>query len=127
MVILDKVSNGYRDFLLPLACEDEVLRSAITVVAAHHLALHQPYFQPIAEAGRSKLISRLRRDSLQATPEHVFNLSTWATLIVLLVGETVTGSSDYSLLLQNLVRVAQNIHATEQSATSQFLIQQTHM
>ena len=37
MVVLDTIPNGYRDIILPMALEDEVLRRAIGVVAAQHL------------------------------------------------------------------------------------------
>ncbi|KAF7588882.1 hypothetical protein BBP40_005067 [Aspergillus hancockii] len=127
MVIFDDVSNGYRDILLPLACEDEVLRHAIRVVAAQHLALRQQRFQPLAETGRAALISHLRRDSFQATAENIFSLSSWATLIVLLVGETITGSKEYSHLLQGLLSLAHNLCPRASIPVNQFLLQQTHM
>lgn len=127
MVVLDNVSNGYRDVFLPLACEDELLRTAIGVVASQHLALYNPSFQSAADQGRAVIISRLRRDSLEASPDRVFNLSTWATLIVLLVGETITGSSEYSHLLQTLMCLIQNVGQIAPSAARDFLTQQSHM
>ncbi|KAB8238979.1 uncharacterized protein BDW43DRAFT_260399 [Aspergillus alliaceus] len=127
MVIFDHIANGYRDILLPLACEDEVLRGAIRVVAAQHLALREERFRPVAEVGRAAIISRLRRDSLQASPDRIFNLSTWATLIVLLVGETITGSSEYIHLLRTLLSVAPSLSHMTPTPAYQFLVQQTHM
>ncbi|KAE8371989.1 hypothetical protein BDV26DRAFT_111831 [Aspergillus bertholletiae] len=126
MVIFDNVSNGYRDIFLPLACEDEVLRGAIRVVAAQHLALRHPGFQDIAEIGRTAIISRLRHDSLQATSDSNFNLRTWATLIVLLVGETITGSPEYSHLLRTL-SLMPSLCQMEATPAYHFLVQQTHM
>lgn len=126
MVVLDSICNGYRDVLLPLACEDELLQRAITAVAAQHLALLQPdKFQSLAEFGRATVISQLRRNS--SSPDRVFNVSTWATLVVLLVGETITGSSDYSHLLHILDCLARNINQITPSAATRFLTQQTHM
>lgn len=130
MVVLDNISNGYRDLILPMACEDEVLRRAIGVVAAHHLGQKRPDLQNVAETGRSAVISRLRRDALQAPPERVFNMYTWATLIVLLVGETVTGSGEYGYLLQMLLclsRSRSNQPKDGASSVENFLVQQTHM
>lgn len=126
MVVLD-ISNGYREVLLPLACEDQLLQRAVGVVAAQHMALHQPSYQQVADRGRAAIISRLRKESLASSPERVFNLSTWATLIVLLVGETITGSSEYSYLLQSLLCLAQSIDQVRPSSARQFLTQQTHM
>ncbi|KAG2420475.1 hypothetical protein HFD88_000087 [Aspergillus terreus] len=127
MVILDNVSNGYRELLLPMACHDEVLQHAIAAVASQHIAGRYPAMRPAAESERAAVISRLRRDSLQPSPDRVFNASTWATLIVLLVGETITGSSEYSYLLHTLMCLAQNISQVEHTAANSFLMQQTHM
>ncbi|KAJ5375253.1 hypothetical protein N7517_007259 [Penicillium concentricum] len=125
MVVLDQVSNGYRDILLPLACEDELVQCAVGVVAAQHLALNNPFYQSIADRGRAALISRLCRDS--TSPDRVFNTSTWATLIVLLVGETITGSSEYGHLLRTLMCLVQNADQIAPSSACRFLSQQTHM
>jgi hypothetical protein len=125
MVVLDHVSNGYRDVLLPLACEDELVQRAINVVAMQHLALHCSSYQLVADRGRAALISRLCRDS--ASPDRVFNISTWATLIILLVGETITGSSEYGHLLQTLMCLVQNVGRIAPSRAHNFLTQQTHM
>ncbi|EAU29296.1 predicted protein [Aspergillus terreus NIH2624] len=115
MVILDNVSNGYRELLLPMACHDEVLQHAIAAVASQHIAGRYPAMQPAAESERAAVISRLRRDSLQPSPDRVFNASTWATLIVLLVGETITGSSEYKfkLLGRPMLGETQGIHALQ--------------
>ena len=125
MVVLDHISNGYRDIILPLACEDELVRRAVGIVAEQHLALQHPSYQSVADQGRTSLISRLCRESL--SPGHVFNISTWATLIVLLVGETVTGSSEYGHLLRTLPCLVRNIGQIAPSLAHNFLVQQTHM
>ncbi|KAJ5753278.1 hypothetical protein N7520_010195 [Penicillium odoratum] len=101
LVVLDQVSHGYRDVLLPLACEDGLVQRAVSVVATQHLALYSPFYQSIADRGRAVLISRLGQDS--TSPDRVFTTSTWATRIILLVGETITGSSEYGHLLQTLM------------------------
>ncbi|KAJ5721947.1 uncharacterized protein N7483_009881 [Penicillium malachiteum] len=126
MVVLD-ISNGYRDVLLPLACQDPLVQRAVGIVAAQHLTLSQPYFGKFAEEGRAALISRLRRDSFQGSPGQVFNMSTWATLITLLVGETITGSSEYFYLLQTLMYLVQSIDQTQLSTAHNFLTKQSHM
>lgn len=126
MVVLDHVANGYRDIILPLACEHDLLRNAVSVVAAQHLALSCPSYQEVADDGRATLISQLRREAFQASPDHVFDQGTWATIIVLLVGETITGSSEYGHLLQTLLCLFQNVGHMD-SSTKTFLTQQTHM
>ncbi|KAJ5727715.1 hypothetical protein N7493_005535 [Penicillium malachiteum] len=126
MVVLD-ISNGYRDVLLPLACQDPLVQRAVGIVAAQHLTLSQPNFRRFAEEGRAALISRLRRDSFQGFPGQVFNMPTWATLITLLVGETITGSSEYVYLLQTLMYLVQSIDQTQASKEHNFLTKQSHM
>jgi hypothetical protein len=126
MVILDKVSNGYREFILPMALQDEVLCRAVAVVAAQHLSQGQPALELAAEKGRTVVISRLRRDA--SLESQVFNEFTWATLIVLLVGETVTGNADYSFLVQMLLCLSSNnVIRTKESPLTRFLRAQTHM
>ncbi|KAL4890264.1 fungal-specific transcription factor domain-containing protein [Aspergillus ambiguus] len=127
MVILDKISNGYRELLLPMACEDRVLERAISAVASQHIAGRCPTMRVEAESERAAVISCLRQDSLQSSADRVFNVSTWATLIVLLVGETITGSSEYRYLLHTLTCLAENISQVEYTAANSFLTQQTHM
>ncbi|PYI19544.1 hypothetical protein BO99DRAFT_422278 [Aspergillus violaceofuscus CBS 115571] len=126
MVLLD-ISNGYRDFILPMACQDEVLQRAVTVVAAQHVGLRQPALQAAAEADRSVIISRLLRASNVASPDQVFSPVTWATLLVLLVGETVTGSPEYKFLLHTLFTMAKNVKSLGHPQLHEFLLQQTDM
>ena len=70
MVLLDHISNGYRNILLPLACEDELVQRAVAVVAAQHLALHSPSYQSFADQGRATLISRLPRLNVSGSRVH---------------------------------------------------------
>jgi hypothetical protein len=128
MVVLDTASNGYRELFLPMALEDEVLCRAVGVVAAQHLSRERPEMQEAAEAGRAAIISRLRKDSMSATVDKVFNKFTWATLIVLLVGETVTGSADYGFLVQMLLCLSANSMGDDQKpSVTRFLRTQTNM
>ncbi|OJJ67621.1 hypothetical protein ASPBRDRAFT_58720 [Aspergillus brasiliensis CBS 101740] len=126
MVVLD-ISNGYRDIILPMAFEDSLLQQAVAVVAAQHLGSRHPSCRAATESSRSAIISRLRRASQLGLPDLVFNSSTWATLIVLLVGETVTGSSEYSHLLRTLLTLAQNMKSVGNTELKDFLTKQTDM
>ncbi|PYH48081.1 Zn(II)2Cys6 transcription factor [Aspergillus saccharolyticus JOP 1030-1] len=126
MVLLD-ISNGYRDFILPMACQDEVLQRAVAVVAAQHIGLRQPALQAAAEADRSAIITRLLRASNVGSPDQVFNPVTWATLLVLLVGETVTGSPESYFLLQTLFTLAKNVRSSGHPELHEFLVRQTDM
>jgi hypothetical protein len=128
MVVLDTSSNGYRQLVLPMALENDILRRAVGVVATQHLSRMRPELQSVAEAGRSAIISRLRRDALSATPDMIFDKFTWATLIVLLVGETVTGSTDYKFLVQMLLCLSANSRTEDLNESAiRFLQTQTNM
>ena len=130
MVVLDTraVPNGYREMILPMALEDDVLRRAVGVVAAQRLSRERPELKDAAEAGRTAIISRLRRESLCSPAEQVFSKYTWATLIVLLVGETVTGNAEFSFMVQMLLCISMNSRASsEDSDVTRFLQAQTNM
>lgn len=102
MVVLNSESNGYRDLILPLACQDAVLGRAVSVAATFHLAQKNPALRQTAEAGHHAIIEKLRRDSLLLKPGEVFNHFALATVLVLLVGETITGADNYGYLLEML-------------------------
>jgi len=98
----DVDNNGYRDLMLPLAHEDPLVQRAVMVVSALHLSTQQKELRRQAEMGRATILARLRQDVVEGSVENVLNVSTWATLLILLVGETVTGSSDFVHLFSML-------------------------
>ncbi|ETS76650.1 hypothetical protein PFICI_12037 [Pestalotiopsis fici W106-1] len=126
MVVIDGLKNGYREFILPLACQDNLLQRAVGVVAAQHLSQSQPQLKSAAEKGQKAIIDRLQRDALSGTS--VFTTTTWIALIVLLVGETINPSSSFAPLLRMLLLTAQNCNEdTIPRELHDFLTQQTHM
>lgn len=102
MVVFDSDSNGYRSVILSLAYQDDMVRQAVLVVSGFHLSRKSPHFRLDAEIEQQALLSRLYRNSQQHKPEQVLNMSSWATILVLLVGETITGSNNYIYLLDLL-------------------------
>lgn len=129
MVVSDHGPNGYRDILLPLAVHDDLVQRAVSVVAAFHLSARQPDLLPAAESGRCAIINKLRNDAFDDQNDRVFNISTWATILLLLVGETVTGSQGFVHLYPMLTSLLNNnkLLMAKQSTMSQFLLQQTRM
>lgn len=101
-VTYDAYSNGYRDLILPLAHQDALVQRAVMVVSALHLGNQQTTLRHHAEIGRAAILARLRQDVAKGRLEDVLNVSTWATLLILLVGETVTGTSDFVQLFNML-------------------------
>lgn len=94
-VTYDTGSNGYRDLILPLAHQDTLVQRAVMVVSGLHLGSQQTTLRHHAERGRAAILARLRQNVARGNLEDVLNVSTWATLLILLVGETVTGTSDF--------------------------------
>lgn len=129
MVVFDFHGNGYRDILLPLACEDELVGQAISVIAAFHLSQRAPQMRMAAEVGQHAILSKLFHDSLQLEPRRLFSLSTWATILVLLVGETITGANNYVHLLEILSNLAQSSDSVQSLSptTRGFIKEQTRM
>lgn len=129
MVVFDFSGNGYRNILLPLACEDELVGQAISVIAAFHLSQQAPHMRMAAEVGQQAILSKLFRDSLQLEPKRLFSLSTWATILVLLVGDTITGANNYVHLLEilsNLANMSDSVDALS-TTTREFIREQTRM
>lgn len=85
MLMYDDGANGYRHQILPLAHSDPVVERAVCVAAAFHLSSTMPELRLPAENGRAAIIHKLSAMS--------FDLSdaTWATILVLIVAELVTG------------------------------------
>ena len=128
MVLVENIPNGYHDLILPMATEDDVLRRAVGVVAAQHLSRRRPEMRVIAKTGRAAIISRLRHQSRCNSADQVFNRYTWATLVVLLLGELVKGNVDYRFLIGILRNVSANINVQDRpSEIARFLLAQTNM
>jgi hypothetical protein len=129
MVVFDDRFNGYRNFLLPLAYQDDLVQRAVSVVAAFHLSAKRPDLLPLAESGRSEIIKRLRTDAFAGESNKVFSMSTWATIILLLVGETVTGSEDFIPLYHMLTNLLSHdrFSGAGPSPERGFLLQQSRM
>lgn len=129
MVVFDFAGNGYRDIILPLAMQDDVLSRAVSVVAAFHLAQKAPHLRQAALAGHSAIVGKLRRDSLELRPDQLFTPYTWATIMVLLVGETITAADNYIYLLEMLTCLRQSPEAISAlpPALRGFFVQQVKM
>lgn len=129
MVVIDSPGNGYRKILLPLAWESDMLQEAVAVVAAFHLSDKHPEMRMEAEARQHRILTQLRQLSSALEPNNLFNMSTWATILVLLVGDTITGSSNYIYLLQLLSQLARSCSSdkTLSGDTKAFIAEQTKM
>ncbi|KAL6245739.1 hypothetical protein RBB50_006892 [Rhinocladiella similis] len=101
MVIVDTERNGYRAVIIPLAVTDALVQTAVSSTAASHLGQRDPKLRNEADSERIKVIQMLKSAaSFRECSQEVFSVSTWATLLVLLVGEMITGRDDYRYLVR---------------------------
>ena len=129
MVVLDGKFNGYRDLILPMAYEDDLVKAAVSVVSMYHLAAQRPELQHRADAGLQSIIRNLRhRADPSSSNANLLDLSAWTTIIVLLTGETVTGGNNLPILFRLLQHLAAaNTRDGQDSAMHAFLKEQTRM
>lgn len=126
MVVLDGKFNGYRDLILPLACEDKLVKRAVSVVSMYHMAPEKPEMQFQADVGLQLIIRQLLQRTTQL--ENALDLSAWTTIVVLLVGETITGGSNLPFLFKILLHLsAANSISGQESVMHSFLREQTRM
>ncbi|CAM1507610.1 Fc.00g072510.m01.CDS01 [Cosmosporella sp. VM-42] len=124
MILFDGHSNGYRHHILPYAVSNNMVQRAVCVAAAFHLIPHRPELRAPAEQGRAAIIQKLREEGLASTT--VFDEATWATILLLIVGDLVTGDEQVMILyhmLDALIRARE--HYPLQSPLSEFLKSQS--
>jgi hypothetical protein len=124
MILIDGSSNGYRHHILPVAYSDPTIRGAVCVASAFHLSVRDPSLRISAEGGRAAIIQALRKKG----DGEMLGLETWATIVLLFVGELITASDDilrmYSML-KSFVSARGGVR--EESALGVFLDQQTRL
>ncbi|OTA53463.1 hypothetical protein K449DRAFT_390307 [Hypoxylon sp. EC38] len=98
-VVFDDEVNGYRHHVLPMAHSDPLVQRAVCVASAFHLSAKHPRLRGPAEIIRADLIRRLSEASL-VNPD--LSETTWATLILLIVADMVTGHEDVLALIELL-------------------------
>lgn len=97
MLMYDDEANGYRRQILPLAHCDPTIERAVCVAAAFHLSQRMPELRLPAENGRAAIISKLSQTSGDLSDK------TWATIILLIVAELITGHEHVIELYKMLV------------------------
>lgn len=98
MLMYDDEANGYRHQILPLAHGDPVVERAVCISAAFHLARSMPELRLPAETGRAAVISKLSQTAATDLSD-----STWATILLLIVADLVTGHEQVMTLCKMLV------------------------
>ncbi|RMZ75986.1 hypothetical protein DV738_g5174, partial [Chaetothyriales sp. CBS 135597] len=127
MLIIDGQHNGYRNLILPLALNDQLVQQAVSSIAGLHMWRNRPDVCYQADASRAQVIHKLKEASMVPQANKVFTLSTWMTLLVLLLGELALGGDHYIYLLRMMRSMrAHGIHDTSPEIM-QFLHRQTDM
>jgi hypothetical protein len=127
MVILDGKNNGYRNLILPFAVQDELVRQAVSSIVCFQLARTCPDMHRAAEVSRAQVIKRLKQSSIASAADQVFNISSWMTVLVLLIGELARGGDHYSYLLRMMRSIKRHGVVDPNPELVRFLTLQTDM
>lgn len=126
MVVVDSSFNGYRNLILPLACENDLVKGAVSVASLHHLAPLMPELQQQADRGFQRILGQLRQRT--SSRSDLMDIPAWTTLIVLLTAETITGGNNLPYLFRILQHLATaNAGDERKSVMHTFLSEQTRM
>jgi hypothetical protein len=126
MVVVDSDGNGYRHLLLPLAHTDELVRNAIRVTALDFLASNDDTLRHRSERATQGILSELRARA--SSEQDLIDVSAWATVILLLTAEIITGGSSFPRLFTMLQHLrAANMANNNSSDLHGFLTAQTEM
>jgi hypothetical protein len=103
VIVLDD-DNGFRTQVLPFAVQDPIVRRAICVTAAFHLAKKVPSLRADTKVGRL-IIIRMLQDIAIADRDHedIFVKTPWACLIMLIIGDLTMESAGIMALRRTLV------------------------
>lgn len=127
MVIIDGHNNGYRNLILPLAVQNKLVQQAVLSVTGFHLWRNNPGMRSTAEISRARVIQQLKTASM-ADSSAVFSVSTWITVLVLLVGELILGGEHYCYLLRMMGSLMANgVHDYGSLEMMFFLHRQTEL
>lgn len=125
MILYDDEANGYRYQILPLAHQDHVVKRAVCVVAAFHLSSRIPTLRVPAEGGRDAIIRKLRESACQhSRPDEL----SWAVVLLLVVGDLITGH-EHVLVLYKILSSFNDTHGALESTSElvKFLYYQSRL
>lgn len=127
MVILDGQHNGYRNFILPLAARNSMVQKAVSSVSGFHLWRNNPELRATADISRAEVIQQMKMTSVASNAEQVLSASTWATLLVLLIGELILGGDHHVFLLRMMCSLRASGIRENNSDLLEFLHRQTDL
>ncbi|KAI1388754.1 uncharacterized protein F4822DRAFT_256191 [Hypoxylon trugodes] len=99
LVMFDGKTNGYRHHILPMAYSEPLVEKAVCVVSASHISAKQRRLCNPAEIIRGGLIRRLFETS-RSEPD--LSETTWATLVLLVASDIISGRDDVLVIYELL-------------------------
>jgi len=127
MILFDGETNGYRHEILPFGVCNDIVQRAICVAAALHLAPRMPELRGPAEAGRATIIRKLKETADMNCSSGVFTEATWATIMLLIVTDLVTGNEDVLILYRMLQSYLKCRPPNTETSLTTFLIYQSQL
>lgn len=94
---MDGVSNGYRNFLLPLASQNILVRQALLASSANYIRQKRSGLEKEAVTFQAAAIHSLRQCSNPYGTESD-STATLAAILLLLVNDMANGGSDFEIL-----------------------------
>ncbi|KAF4984808.1 hypothetical protein FDECE_17021 [Fusarium decemcellulare] len=103
MVVIDDCNNGWRNLVLPLACADELVMSAVMAVSAFHISERDATHQIVdASMLYSKAIYELQKRQNLPQYDIQARYRIILAIIVLLLAMIVNGCSDFPIMFRML-------------------------
>ncbi|EHK18830.1 uncharacterized protein TRIVIDRAFT_66857 [Trichoderma virens Gv29-8] len=125
LVAIDGLSNGYRTMILPLACSNDLVRSATLAASANHLRFQRPKLSPLASRLQSTAVEKLSVFSRDETANGATRSAVLAAIILMLITDMMNGGQQFYLLV-NMAKswVAAMKHGSPPTASSRSVIEQ---
>ncbi|RJE27650.1 hypothetical protein PHISCL_00075 [Aspergillus sclerotialis] len=123
------ILNGYRDFILPLSEQDEIVRNAVMAAASYHLGLRHPEWNSVALRYHMASVQGLSKRKDRQNIDKSMAYSNLSTMLLLLIEEMITSKKgkDFQILLRmikSFIHSQGGEESIEQSPPGKFLIQQ---
>lgn len=98
MLAIDDSSNGWRQLILPIAIEDDVVMDAVVAASAYHISSKSQTALSLGQSAFTKTVRGLleRQDFKNLDP--MINGFSLVAILVLLVSAMITGCSDFPIL-----------------------------
>jgi hypothetical protein len=98
MLAIDDSSNGWRQLILPIAIEDEVVMDAVIAASAYHVSSRSHTAISLGQSYFTKTVHGLLKRQDFKSLDPMINGFSVVAILVLLVTSMITGCSDFPIL-----------------------------